>query len=738
MSIRSVVKGLAMGTAAFLFFWFVLAKVVARAAARWGYSGPCPASVAWLVDNPLRRHMMRPVLGWVGIKPGEQVLELGPGPGAFTVDAARLVGPHGRLLAVDIQPQMIAQVEQRLRQAGLHNVETHVASAYDLPVEDKSMDRAFLVSVLPEIPDPGRALAELRRVLRPGGVLSITAEFTDPDYQFAGETERLLRQNGFTPRHKHGNWWRYTANFEPTVGWKPGSEYYVTREKALLREYDSALRRVLPLLIQRYGESFVNTVTPAARAEFQRLIPQLPYIGGKSNHLTFDLVSSAWFVALYRAMQDQGKDLDELGPLLLDLYRALLESLPGWLRRLRGWWAFTPMFTRRLQRRAQRSQDRRFPGDWVYTFVPKNGHDYGVDYTDCGVYKFCQEQGVTELMPYLCSVDFIMSEQLGLGLERTTALAAGGERCNFRFQRGRATSWPAGLQEQVLRSLPPEIVALLRHPSTGETLHYESDLTADGHFQEWLAADVSGERFPIEDGIPIFVQEQDITGLNRKYQTFYQVTAPLYDFFVRLYGFLWGKSETFWRQEFLSQLEIKPGDRILEVSVGTGGNLRLLPEAARYIGLDLTKGMLRQCQRNLRRWQRTATLINGSAERLPFDNALFDVVFHVGGINFFSDQEAAIHEMIRVARPGAKLLIVDETEQGMRQYETVPGLRLFFDSERSAARAPLELVPPTMLEIAVQTISKGAFYCLTFRKPLTQNALPEEQEFPHGIRQSNP
>jgi ubiquinone/menaquinone biosynthesis C-methylase UbiE len=108
---------------------------------------------------------------------------------------------------------MIAQVEARVREAGLSNVETHVASAYDVPLEDDSVDRAFLITVLPEIPDQARALAELRRVLRPGGVLSITEEFYDPDYSFPAETIRRLTAAGFAMDRRFGNWWIYTINF---------------------------------------------------------------------------------------------------------------------------------------------------------------------------------------------------------------------------------------------------------------------------------------------------------------------------------------------------------------------------------------------------------------------------------------------------------------------------------------------------------------------------------------------
>jgi ubiquinone/menaquinone biosynthesis C-methylase UbiE len=199
--------------AGLLFFWLFPLKLLSRLAARFGHSAPCPAALGFLVNNPIRRRYMRPLLDRVGIRLGECVLELGPGPGVFTVDAARHVGPEGRIVAVDIQPAMIAQVRQRAEEAGLTNVEPHVASAYELPLEEESVDRAFLVTVLPEIPDQARALAELYRVIKPGGVLSISEEFSDPDYPFASETIRRVEAAGFKLDWRFGNWWVYTVNF---------------------------------------------------------------------------------------------------------------------------------------------------------------------------------------------------------------------------------------------------------------------------------------------------------------------------------------------------------------------------------------------------------------------------------------------------------------------------------------------------------------------------------------------
>jgi len=209
LNVLGVVLGVVAGV---ILFWLFPLKLINRLIKRYGKAAPCPNSLSWLVDNPIRRRYLGAILDRVGIQPSERVLELGPGPGMFTPEAARRAGPQGRLIAVDIQPEMMAQVETRVREAGLTNVEAHTASAYDLPLENGSVDRAFLVTVLPEIPDQARALAELRRVLRPGGVLSITEEFYDPDYPLPTETIRRLETAGFAVDRRFGNWWIYTIN----------------------------------------------------------------------------------------------------------------------------------------------------------------------------------------------------------------------------------------------------------------------------------------------------------------------------------------------------------------------------------------------------------------------------------------------------------------------------------------------------------------------------------------------
>jgi ubiquinone/menaquinone biosynthesis C-methylase UbiE len=132
-----------------------------------------------------------------GIRAGDRVLELGPGPGYFTDAAAAAVGGSGCVVAADLQPEMIALLRSRLRPDAAPRVRTLACAATALPFRAESYDAAFLVTVLGEIPEPRAAIAELARVIRPGGVVSFAEHLGDPDYVREGSLRRLCSGAGF-------------------------------------------------------------------------------------------------------------------------------------------------------------------------------------------------------------------------------------------------------------------------------------------------------------------------------------------------------------------------------------------------------------------------------------------------------------------------------------------------------------------------------------------------------------
>ncbi len=112
-------------------------------------------------------------------------------------------------------------------------------------------------------------------------------------------------------------------------------------------------------------------------------------------------------------------------------------------------------------------------------------------------------------------------------------------------------------------------------------------------------------------------------------------------------------------------------------------------------------------------------LFLSEAENLPFKNDLFDVVFHIGGINFFNDKCKAINEMIRVAKSKTKIVIIDETEKhSSSAYEKIPFIKQFFKKiENHAFTAPTELIPNDMQNVKYEELWNGRFYCVSFIKP---------------------
>jgi len=182
-----------------------------------------------------------------------------------------------------------------------------------------------------------------------------------------------------------------------------------------------------------------------------------------------------------------------------------------------------------------------------------------------------------------------------------------------------------------------------------------------------------------------------------------------------------GLSEEEAREEYLCRLELRKNAKILEVAVGTGANIPYLfcyGSEIEFYGLDLSPGMLLQCAMNVRTWAYQAELFQGLAERLPFPEGSFDIVFHVGGINDFANKKQAIEEMIRVAKLGTKIVIVDEWFSPGKLHRFHERLLLHaFPAMARRTEPPVDFVPGNMVEIKLETIWNGYGYCLEFRKP---------------------
>jgi len=193
------------------------AGATALVAAGWWWRkhpSACPYSQRFWVEAPhplITRSRLRRVLD---PRPGERVLEIGPGTGYYTLDLAEWAGAEGRVEIFDLQQEMLDHTVRRAAERGLANVAATQGDAQDLPYEDESFDAALLVAVLGEIPDQDAALREVNRVLRPGGRLVVGELAGDPHFVTPGSLGRRAEAVGLRFERRDGPPFGYFARFE--------------------------------------------------------------------------------------------------------------------------------------------------------------------------------------------------------------------------------------------------------------------------------------------------------------------------------------------------------------------------------------------------------------------------------------------------------------------------------------------------------------------------------------------
>ncbi len=249
-----------------------------------------------------------------------------------------------------------------------------------------------------------------------------------------------------------------------------------------------------------------------------------------------------------------------------------------------------------------------------------------------------------------------------------------------------------------------QCLSLLCDPDTHAPLQLAGDL---------LINPETGARYPIRDGIPAFAEKP--AGTNQTQQAIYDRLAKIYDLNERVFG--WSFRTRANRRRFVRELDAPPAARVLEVSVGTGANLSYFDRDVELFGLDVSWGMLRKCARKVAEGGLNAQLFQGEAERLPFRDGVFDSVLCFGAINFYRDQARAVEEMVRTAKPGAKILIFGATQKSLPNwYKNSRLVRWYFLETTKPGVRPIDLVPRGTTAIELRGIFAGVGYCLTFRK----------------------
>jgi hypothetical protein len=223
------------------------------------------------------------------------------------------------------------------------------------------------------------------------------------------------------------------ADFNPT--------YYVDMKPKMMRDFDKIFKFVCQALGQHFGESQIDQLLNESRRKYEELIPQLPYIGGKKNTGTTNLVGGAQLLAIIRPLEKQGLSERAIGKVIYDTMELRFSSMPRVVRWFMGKLMMSRPFINRMKNQADAPH---YPGGWQKKIVVCKDYDFCQDVTECGIVTLFRQHGAEAYVPYMCLGDYAMFRAFGIGFTRTQTIGNGAPVCDFRFKKHGTTlpSWP--------------------------------------------------------------------------------------------------------------------------------------------------------------------------------------------------------------------------------------------------------------------------------------------------------
>ena len=160
-----------------------------------------PKAYIAALEDPSRESYQKPneVLDALAIKPGEVVADIGSGSGYFTLRLSNSAGVSGKVYAVDVSPDMIDHLKQRIRERGAKNVTPVLAAPDDPGLADASIDRIFICDTWHHIDNQSHYLSLLKKALRPGGQI-IMIDFQKRELPVGPPVEMKIAREDLIPQ----------------------------------------------------------------------------------------------------------------------------------------------------------------------------------------------------------------------------------------------------------------------------------------------------------------------------------------------------------------------------------------------------------------------------------------------------------------------------------------------------------------------------------------------------------
>ncbi|NVM16966.1 MAG: L-2-amino-thiazoline-4-carboxylic acid hydrolase [Candidatus Lokiarchaeota archaeon] len=226
-------------------------------------------------------------------------------------------------------------------------------------------------------------------------------------------------------------------------------DFYVKKKTKFMRSFNERLSLVKEELCKKYDDKKSEELINQMKSEFEKILPDIPYIGGQKNPTTLVLVKCISDLAVFRTLEKIGFSFREIGEFHYNYVIGTHKVRKEALEQAGGdpsQYPFDPVYMNYQKKLTEETQMKLYPDDWVMDFVKGDGEtfEWGWDITECGVQKAYKKLGDEKYLPFICLGDHYEAEGLGFGFSRTQALGFGAPLCTHRFVQNYKTpsAWP--------------------------------------------------------------------------------------------------------------------------------------------------------------------------------------------------------------------------------------------------------------------------------------------------------
>jgi len=236
-------------------------------------------------------------------------------------------------------------------------------------------------------------------------------------------------------------------NLKMTV--KVIKDYYVKRKPKLMKNFSKEIEVTRDMLKRKFSEAKINEMFNQMKTEYEKIIPEIPYIGGTKNPFSSLLVGGMSSLAMFRVLEREGFTLRDIGEFYYefrDIHNTIRKHKLEKIGKDPAQYPFEISYIDWAKKSCEISKLRNYPDDWVADYVEGDGKifEWGFNFHECGLHKVFKRLDAEKFIPFFCLSDFSEANILGFGFSRTQSLGFGAPMCDHRYVKNYKTprGWP--------------------------------------------------------------------------------------------------------------------------------------------------------------------------------------------------------------------------------------------------------------------------------------------------------